>query len=544
MVKKLISTAMAVAVMTAGSVSAANMNVRADLNGKITVEDLGTGNDVRGLGILTSADYAQSAGKSSQEMLSAMVHVNQLEANQSSVSFHADMTDATEYTAVISGNTATKTEAFTYYSPDYVKNTFFTSLNPSAILTDLIDTDGNSIMNLYCGDWSSVSGESKTALANYFAGAMPESAEAFVQKSTSAVAALMICDVPDSSITDLSNPVDELVVKYDEELGIKALSEYTAYASASAEFKQILCARINSDKAQAVSDFATYFIEQYYLTCIQTSTNYSQINPILLELEAKCGLDLTAYNALADKKSKDTSLVGKTYADKAALATALAESTIAAPSAGGGGGGGGGGSKFTAPIVNDVSQTPTEEKPLYTDISAEHWANEAVTVLSGRGAISGYDNGEFRPNNNVTRAEFLAMLLRAFEFDNSETLESFTDVSENVWYRTYAAVGKKYGITGGYEDGTFRADNPVTRQEAACMIINLANVRAVALAEVREAAEFTDNADIAEYASESVQRLYCAGIINGYEDGSFAPTGYLTRAEAAQMIFSLLKANV
>lgn len=547
-IKKIICVLSAAALFSGSSALAAQeIQIRADLNNGLHLTDTSDAAAWRGFGILTTADYEQMDSKSSLELARNMSHINQLAEGESSVEFQADLTDNTKYTIIINDGTELRTDEFKYVSPQSLKDNFYPSLTASNMYPRLTDETGTAVMNLYCGNWSGLSSEGKEAVAKYFASALPNNVEDFVAKGKSSVAAQEICDIGDESVTATANPINELMEALKEDLGLSALDEYKSYTDMNDTFKQILSLRINNDRSRAASDFAGYFTEQYYLTGIQTSGNHSQIKPLLAALEAKCGMNIASYKALSDTKNVDSALVGKSYADMTALATELSTLCAVKP-IGGGGGGGGGGSKtgltFTEPINSANTPTQSQSNDLFTDVSAEHWAYEAISVLSGRGAVSGYGDGRFCPNNNVTRAEFLTMLLRAFDFVDGEAEKGFNDVDESAWYYKYAMTGKKYGITGGYEDGSFRAENNVTRQEAVCMIANLANTGAIALGAVRESVEFTDNTQIAEYAAENVQRLYCAGVINGYEDGSFAPLGQLTRAEAAKMIFSILQANV
>jgi hypothetical protein len=90
-----------------------------------------------------------------------------------------------------------------------------------------------------------------------------------------------------------------------------------------------------------------------------------------------------------------------------------------------------------------------------------------------RGIVEGYDEGDFRPDIVVNRAEAMAMLLRATGHSISDTEPtplSFTDVPEDAWYRSALAVAVAEGIIQGYADNTFRAGNPITRAEAAKIV--------------------------------------------------------------------------
>ena len=99
------------------------------------------------------------------------------------------------------------------------------------------------------------------------------------------------------------------------------------------------------------------------------------------------------------------------------------------------------------------------------------WYNTAVSTLSNAGIIKGYDDGTFRPNAQISRAEFAAMACRFFEATGALPGSPFQDVYGNSWYYSYVMQAYMNGIVKGYDDGSFRPNNPITRAEA-CAIVN------------------------------------------------------------------------
>ena len=104
------------------------------------------------------------------------------------------------------------------------------------------------------------------------------------------------------------------------------------------------------------------------------------------------------------------------------------------------------------------------------------WAKGYVATAVDKGIIKGYEDGTVKPENVVTRAEFAALIVRALSATSEVQGESFTDVSADAWYAADVECAKNLGIVGGYEDGTFRGDNTVTRREAFAMVYRMVNL--------------------------------------------------------------------
>lgn len=94
------------------------------------------------------------------------------------------------------------------------------------------------------------------------------------------------------------------------------------------------------------------------------------------------------------------------------------------------------------------------------------WAKDIVAVSVKEGIINGYDDGTVRPLNSVTREEFVAIAMRSLGFQTSNSATTYSDVSADRWSAKYISVAKQFAFISGYEDGTFRPDQPITRAEA------------------------------------------------------------------------------
>ncbi|TXK77817.1 S-layer homology domain-containing protein [Paenibacillus sp. N3.4] len=175
----------------------------------------------------------------------------------------------------------------------------------------------------------------------------------------------------------------------------------------------------------------------------------------------------------------------------------------------------------------------------FTDTSAMAWAEDNIQALAARGAINGTGNGLFNPTGEVTRAEFIKMLINTFDLSDETAISTFADVKKDQWYSNAVASAQKLGIVNGKDDGTFGVNDNITREDMAVMVYRISQQLNLKLASGNLSAAFTDQPQIAAYAKSAVDAIKGAGIINGMEDGSFAPKDHASRAQAATMIFRL-----
>ena len=108
----------------------------------------------------------------------------------------------------------------------------------------------------------------------------------------------------------------------------------------------------------------------------------------------------------------------------------------------------------------------------FSDVEDDAWYAKAVNTMASLGMLEGYPDGTFRPDAPITRAEFAAIAL-AFAYDPASASCSYTDVSTSAWYYTYVAQATTYGWIGGYPDGSFRPNNSITRAEVAVIVNNM-----------------------------------------------------------------------
>lgn len=205
--------------------------------------------------------------------------------------------------------------------------------------------------------------------------------------------------------------------------------------------------------------------------------------------------------------------------------------------------------------TNDVSVETTPEAiryamalmrgidvPQFTDVAEDAWYHDYVYDLVYRGVVNGMTATTYEPEGKLTRAQFVKLL--ACSLEEAETLKTYEGQhpfkdSEGHWAEAYIAWAKDKGIVEGVSATEFDPEAPITREQMATIFGRYALKQGIELPKSDNAAgSFPDADKISEYAREFVELMRIAGILNGYEDGTFRPQGNATRAEAAKL-FSL-----
>ncbi|WP_413033515.1 S-layer homology domain-containing protein [Paenibacillus xylanilyticus] len=169
-----------------------------------------------------------------------------------------------------------------------------------------------------------------------------------------------------------------------------------------------------------------------------------------------------------------------------------------------------------------------------------HWAKSLIDQALAAGFVQGYGDETFRPNQKVTRAEFITMLGRAMKMNTTNMVATYTDAKQiPVWSAPYIVEAASAGIISGYADGSFKPNKPLNRAEMVTMI-----ARASSTSEGSSAMlSFKDRDQIPAWAAPYVASMVEAGIIDGVGGNRFAPLQTATRAESVKLILSLLEQN-
>lgn len=198
------------------------------------------------------------------------------------------------------------------------------------------------------------------------------------------------------------------------------------------------------------------------------------------------------------------------------------------------------------PEQKPAVETKTVEFADLAGVSAE--AKAAIETLAGRGIITGEQAGDklnFRPEGNMTRAEFCAIVVRALGLETAKS-GVFADVQANAWYAAYVDTANAQGIVNGTAANEFSPGSTITRQEAAAMVARAAakcglanDLDANAARDIL--AQFSDYTQIADYARVPMAFCYQQGIL---DDSvlNVEPNKVIARAEIAEMLYNMLSA--
>ena len=187
--------------------------------------------------------------------------------------------------------------------------------------------------------------------------------------------------------------------------------------------------------------------------------------------------------------------------------------------------------------IDHDSLIPMEER--YLDVEDSFWAAPYIWRLSELGVVNGVEEHRFAPKEIVTRGSFVTILGRLKGVDTLQYADvPFTDVAPEDWYGPYVSWAADYGVTLGYDDGSFRPGENISREQMAVMLYRYICAGDIILpVEAREA--FADEGAISDWALEAVNTLRDAGLMNGRGENRFEPRGTATRAEICAVVYRL-----
>ena len=358
-----------------------------------------------------------------------------------------------------------------------------------------------------------------------------------------------ICELADEGVL-------EGIIKYAEDFGLDKLNVWNDFKASNQEKNAL--AGMKDTNPQNASDFAKKLEERAVVRVI-CGSEAAKIKSMLDKYGESAGLTelISEINALNDRQQYSVyAAVARSGAYlystlktdiSSALSEAKRQSGSTSSSIGGGGGGGSisSGSKNTVSVISPVSGIVSETtaqtaKVPFTDLEDCDWAKEAIETLYKKNIVSGRSESSFAPNDNITREEFLTMLMNALNLNDLSAECDFADASKDRWsYKTIASAAK-YGILQGYNGYCNPSDN-ITRQDLTAMAYRALKVSDINLSQTRDYVYFSDNYEIANYAAEAVEIMYRSGVINGMTESEFVPNEAATRAQSAKIIYEIIK---
>ncbi len=202
----------------------------------------------------------------------------------------------------------------------------------------------------------------------------------------------------------------------------------------------------------------------------------------------------------------------------------------------------------TSPVPTPSVQptaTPAPTVSSFTDLGKVGWAASAIQELTAKGILKGVNDNTFAPLKEVTRAEFITMIVRAFDLLDENAVTSFRDVKATDWSYSYIATGVQNELIQGVGNDMFEPKRAITREEMAIIASNaLKKFKGKSVSDTDAAlANFKDKNEIASYGKEAVALLAQEGIVTGLTADTFEPKEIANRAQAAVMINKMINLN-
>ncbi len=183
----------------------------------------------------------------------------------------------------------------------------------------------------------------------------------------------------------------------------------------------------------------------------------------------------------------------------------------------------------------------------FCDVGTNDWFYIYIDNLSAKNIVSGYKDGCFRPNGPITRAEFIKIAIEAEkylgrislnEFSYADSGSNFSDIPADAWYTRYVNLAATKSIVMGFEDGTFRPNNPITRAEAVQILYNISRQLGAVntLDQPLETIINFEDVRAGDWFLTPVAAAYHYGLVQGISPQRFEPNRSITRAEAAKIV--------
>ncbi len=332
----------------------------------------------------------------------------------------------------------------------------------------------------------------------------------------------------------------------------KSKSAYTIYAQNLTETgKKLVRDNLLNRGCGSVEELCKIFAQNVVAYGINhwTENGYGHINSLLVNQAANTGIDLTKYNAYNNKPAFEQSLINNPVSGFANLQeriNTLTNPVVQRPS----GGGGGGGSSYSAYSKNSLPVDITDgslvvpaatPEPAISEEERYKWAKTAVDYLLMNNIAEGYDDGTFGYGRDITREEFVKLIVNAFKITESGEAVSFNDMQSGAWYEPFIKAAASQGIVKGYADGNFGIGTTITRQDAIVMLSRTLSYKGSDVTPSGHSISvFIDSTDVSGYAVDALNYFVEQGLIKGVGDNRLAPKSNCTRAEMAQMLYNVL----
>ncbi len=350
-----------------------------------------------------------------------------------------------------------------------------------------------------------------------------------------------------SSATDIQKALANYEATY---LNLKNDSIYQLFSNLESDEQNDVYTMIGQQTFTTVQQVKDRFLEAVVLTAIKNVTSYLNIYDILEDYAAEIGCESQFAELSANGTTKKVVLRYLVTEEKNlnSLEDLISKLNYAldnvdklkeGQSSSNGNTGVTGTTIKIDPSLNAVDKPTVPTQIGFNDLGSVEWARTAINALSNQNILAGKGAGVFAPEDNVTRAEIVKMIVAGLGIHDASAVSKFAD-AQNHWGNSYIASAFNKGYVVGVSNDMFGADDNITRQDVATILYRILQVNADTTKVETIKTDFSDIDQAADYAQRSIMMLNEYDIINGFEDGTFRPQNALTRAEAAVLIHNFL----
>lgn len=440
------------------------------------------------------------------------------------------------YTVFVNDGDSVKNKEVVLFDPEFVSN--YQGASDKTVFVELLE-NSKSFMRVEAPLFYELSEIDRKSAANKLFTERAEQADRPAIKERMEFYAKLQKLVSEQSIAVVISEFEGL----SDEIGFEDFSKKEVYEKSSDEFKAAVIKRFIIGNIGETSRFDDDFTKAVLLEQVKTALSTSIIKGIAKEIEDTFGISSAKYKALgSDTITADQAVKGKNYDTIEAFIAAL-ETNSEKPNNGGGGGSSSSSRKDTY-IIKDTPSTPEPDKAVsdgFYDVPSNRWSYESINSMKKMNILAGDGNKYFRPEDRVTRAEFVKIAVSAFDLLYENADSNFSDVVASDWSYPYISSATHFGVIKGRNGSEFAPSDNITREEASVIIYNIMSVKQMIGNVSRDSIEFTDKDVISSWAFESVEYLYRSNILDGMGDNTFKPKDNMTREQAAHLIFKVIK---
>ena len=328
-------------------------------------------------------------------------------------------------------------------------------------------------------------------------------------------------------------------------LNNSSISEWYKKAYVKDNLKSDFNARMSRQSLKSIDDYMNWLDDAFILATVRYPNGNGNIEDIVNAFKDEIGL-----SGISIKNSVWSDIAGQNISNLSDLKSKI-ESLNKGGTNGGSGSGSGGGSRsggsYSSVSNTEISDMSKNDEPakipldIYDDLDGFDWAKTAIVAMTERKIISGDGDGKFRPADNITREEFCKLVVNTFGLSASNNDASFSDVNPNEWYAESVNAAAENNVVNGTGNGEFGIGMNITREDMAVMIYRAYRLNVKKIGEYEKEFAFADDENISDYAKEAVYVLKNMSVINGTDNGNFAPKSLATRAEASKMLYGLIQ---